>query len=44
MGRFVLYFYFSYLYNVVFECVEKLLFVVSIGWVRIRLGGFVRVG
>lgn len=44
MGRPALHFHLSHLHNVVPECVEKLLLVVSTGWVRTRPGSPVRRG
>lgn len=44
MGRPALHFHLSHLHNVVPECVEKLLLVVSTGWVRTRPGSPVRLG
>lgn len=44
MGRSALHFHLSHLHNVVPECVEKLLLVVSTGWVRTRPGSPVRRG
>ena len=39
MGRPALHFHISHLHHVVPECVEKLLLVVSTGWVRTHSGG-----
>lgn len=39
VGRPALHFHLSHLHNVVPECVEKLLLVVSTGWVRTHSGG-----
>lgn len=44
VGRSALHFHLSHLHNVVPECVEKLLLVVSTGWVRTRPGSPVRRG
>lgn len=44
MGRPALHFHLSHLHNVVPECVEKLLLVVSTGWVWIQPWGRVRPG
>lgn len=44
VGRPALHFHLSHLHNVVPECVEKLLLVVSTGWVTIQPWGRVRAG